>query len=140
MLKAGDASVDVDEVSREALGRLVLNGKAMSLADVVRRGGLDSSRHRTAAEGARKSITAAVEAVKALRERIGTFQEKGLRPRIGDVANALAGLFNDASLGNTEQAIEVARDLRDMTLASSTAALAVGAEGWDRERVLELLT
>lgn len=140
-LTAGDASVKVDEVSRESLGRLVLNGRVLSLADVVRRGALDTTKGHTEAEGARKSVAAAKQAVQELRERVLSFQEKGVRPRLGDVANALAGLFNDAgNLGSSDAALETAQDLRDITLASSTAAIAVGAEGWDRERVLELLT
>jgi flagellin-like hook-associated protein FlgL len=140
-LKAGDASVDVDAVSREALGRLVLNGKVMSLADVVRRGGLDSSKNRTAAEGARKSLADATATVTSLKERLLAFNEDSLRPRVGDLANALAGIFTDASgLGSSEAAVQTARELRDITLASTTTALAVGAEGWDRERVLDLLT
>lgn len=140
-LVAGDASEQVEEVSREALGRLVLNGKVMSLADVVRRGGLDSSKNRTAAQGARKSLADATATVTALKERLLTFNEDRIRPRLGDVANALAGIFTDASgLGSSDAAIQTARELRDITLASSTAAVAVGAEGWDRERVLDLLT
>lgn len=140
-LIAGDASVKVDGVSREDLGRLVLNGRVLSLADIATRGGLDSARRRSAAEGAGKSIAAATETVKSLRERLQTFTEKSVRPRLGDVANALAGLFSGASgLGTSETAVKTARELRDITLAGTTAALAIGAEGWDRERLIELLT
>ena len=139
-LTAGDASVDVDAVSRESLGKLVLNGRVVSLADVASRGALDSSKRRRMAEGASKSLKDATATVKSLRERLLTFTEKSIRPRLGDVANAAAGLFSDAALGSSESALETAKDLRELTLASSTAALAVGAEGWDRQRILDLLT
>jgi hypothetical protein len=139
-LTAGDTSVEITEVSREALGKLVLNGRVLSLADIVTRGGLDSSKRRTMAEGARKALKEATQTVKSLREQLVTFTEKSVRPRISDVANAVAGLFSDAAIGNSDAALKTAKELRDLTLASSTAALAVGAEGWDRERVLDLLT
>ncbi len=141
-LTAGDESVDVDEISRQALGKLVLNGKVLSLRDIATRGGLDSARRRSGAEGARRSITQAAETVTELREKLQTFQSKSVRPRLGDVANALAGLFEKRSedLGSSDAALKVASELRASALASSTAALAVGADGWDRERIIELLT
>ena len=92
------------------------------------------------AEHDNKSLKDATQTVKALRERLLTFAEKSLRPRLGDLANAAAGLFSDAAVGSSEAALETAKELRDVTLATSTAALAVGAEGWDRERILDLLT
>lgn len=138
---AGDGSIDVDEISRSGLGRLVLNGKVMSLADVARHGGLDSSKNHTAAAGAAKSLADATDTVAALREKLQTFSKDSVTPRVGDVANALAGLFSNASgLGSSEEAVKTARELRDITLASSSAAIAVGADGWDRERVIDLLT
>jgi flagellin-like hook-associated protein FlgL len=139
-LRAGQTSVDVDEVSRNSLGKLVLNGRSLSLADVVRRGALDTTRSHQAAQGAKRSLTAAAEQVEGLLKRVETFLGDDLRPRLGDVANAAAGLFSGAdNLGSSDQALETAADLRDLTLASSTAALAVGADGWDRDRILSLL-
>ena len=85
-------------------------------------------------------VKEATATVKSLREQLVTFTEKSIRPRISDVANAVAGLFSDAAIGNSDTALKTAQELRDLTLASSTAALAVGAEGWDRQRVLDLLT
>jgi hypothetical protein len=141
-LKAGDAAVKVDEISRESLGKLVLNGKVMSLRDVVTRGGLDTARRRGSAEGARRSITEATQTVTELREKLQSFQSESVRPRLGDIANALAGLFEKRSedLGSSDAALKVAGELRESTLASSTAAFAVGADGWDRDRIVELLT
>lgn len=139
-LKAGDDTVDVQRVSRESLGRLVLNGHAVSVADIQTRGALDTAKRRSVAEGAKKSIAEATETVQALREKLDAFREKSVRPRLGDLANAVAGLYTDVSLGDSDQALEVAHELRDLTLASTTAALAVGAETWDRQRIIDLLT
>jgi flagellin-like hook-associated protein FlgL len=139
-LKAGDDAVDVERISRQALGRLVLNGHAVSLADIQTHGALDSAKRRSMAEGAKKSIAEATETVQTLRDKLDTFREKSVRPRLGDLANAVAGLYTDVSLGDSDQALEVAHELRDLTLDSSTAALAVGAETWDRQRIIDLLT
>jgi hypothetical protein len=51
----------------------------------------------------------------------------------------MAGLFDSARLGSGGTALSTAKELRGIMLSSVTAATAVGAEGWDRERVLELL-
>jgi flagellin-like hook-associated protein FlgL len=140
-LHAGQASVDVDEVSRESLGKLVLNGRSLSLKDITRRGALDTTRSHQAAEGAKRSLTAAADQVEGLLKRVEQFLGDDLRPRLGDVANAVAGLFSSAdSLGSSDEALQTAADLRDITLSTSTAALAVGADGWDRDRILDLLT
>jgi flagellin-like hook-associated protein FlgL len=139
-LHAGQASLDVDEVSRDSLGKLVLNGRALSLKDVTRHGALDTTRSHQAAEGAKRSLTAAADQVDGLLKRVETFLGDDLRPRLGDVANSLAGLFSGAdNLGSSDVALKSAADMSDITLASSTAALAVGADGWDRDRILSLL-
>jgi hypothetical protein len=140
-LHAGQKSVDVDAVSRGALGKLVLNGRALSLKDITRHGALDTTRSHQAAEGAKRSLTAAADQVDGLLKRVETFLGDDLRPRLGDVANAMAGLYSTAdNLGTSDEALQTATDLRDITLATSTAALAVGADGWDRDRILSLLT
>jgi flagellin-like hook-associated protein FlgL len=140
-LHAGQASVEVDEVSRDGLGKLVLNGRSLSLKDVVRRGALDTTRSHQSAQGAKRSLIAAADQVEGLLKRVETFLSDDLRPRLGDLANASAGLFTSADgLGSSDQALKTAAELRDATLASSTAALAVGADGWDRDRILELLS
>jgi hypothetical protein len=140
-LSAGGVSISLEEISGESLGRSLMNGRVVSLDDIKTRGGLDSAKRRSMAEGARKSLTAAKQTVAELREKMQKFESETIRPRVGDVANALAGLFSDASgLGTSDVAIKTAKELREITLASSTAAIAVGAEGWDRERVLDLLT
>jgi hypothetical protein len=140
-LSAGGVSINIEDISRESLGRSLMNGRVVNLDDIKTRGGLDSAKRRSMAEGARKALAAAKQTVTELREKVQKFESETIRPRVGDVANALAGLFNDASgLGTSEVAIKTARELREITLASSTAAIAVGADGWDRERVLDLLT
>ena len=140
-LSAGGISVSVGEISLESLGRSLINGRVVSLDDVKTKGGLDSAKRRSMADGARKAMLDAKQVVTALREKIEAFDKETLRPRVGDVANALAGLYSDASgLGTSEVAVQTAKELRQITLASSTAAVAVGADGWDRERVFELLS
>jgi hypothetical protein len=139
-LKAGQTSVDVDEVSRDSLGKLVLNGRSVSLKDISRHGALDTTRSHQAAEGAKRSLTAAADQVDGLLKRVETFLGDDLRPRLGDVANVMAGLYTTSSnLGTSDDALKTAQDLRDITLSTSTAALAVGADGWDRDRILSLL-
>lgn len=139
-LSAAQASVRIPEVSRAALGRVIANGRLMSLKDVASRGALDTSQPGAArAAGVRKAFKSATDAVETLRAEIGRLRNDSLRPRLGDVATVMAGLYNSASLGSGDEALNVARELRSMVLAGVTVATAVGAEGWDRERVLELL-
>jgi hypothetical protein len=139
-LSAAELSLRIPEVSRGGLGRVVANGQLMSLRDVATRGALDTARGgATRAAGARRAIASATEAVRELRAEIESFQLDTLRPRLGDVATVMAGLYDSASLGSGDAALETAREIRRIMLAGVTSATAVGAEGWDRERVLELL-
>ncbi|CAA9415637.1 MAG: hypothetical protein AVDCRST_MAG64-2575 [uncultured Phycisphaerae bacterium] len=139
-LAAAEVSLHIPDVSREGLGRVIFNGQLTSLKDVATRGALDTSRRgATRQAGVRAALTSATETVRELRTRIATFQDDALRPRLGDVATVMAGLFDSARLGSGDAAIATARELRAIMLSGVTAATAVGAEGWDRERVLELL-
>ena len=139
-LASAEVSVEIPDVSRAGLGRVVSNGRLVSLRDVATRGFLDTSkRGATRAAGVRAAFKSATQTVRGLRERIGTFQEETLRPRIGDIATVMAGLYDSASLGSGDAALTTARELRTIMLSGVTVAAAVGAEGWDRDRVVELL-
>lgn len=139
-LAAAEVSIQIPEVSRSGLGRVVSNGRLMSLDEVSSGGMLDTSRRgSTRAAGVREALASATATVTGLRKQIETFQQETLRPRLGDVATVMAGLFDSARLGSGDTALATAKELRAIMLSSITAATAVGAEGWDRERVLELL-
>jgi uncharacterized phage infection (PIP) family protein YhgE len=141
-LTAGDASVELGNISLDSLGRQVLNGRVVSLKDVRSKAALDSAGHHSSATGAMKAIASATQTVTELRDKLQDFASKDVRPRVGDLANAIAGIYTDVAptLGSSEEALKVARELRDITLGTSTDALAVGADGWDRQRILDLLT
>lgn len=135
------ASLKLDRVALDSLGQIIVNGRAHSLADVARRRRLDTSTgDRADIAGARRALEAAKESVAALKAKIQTFQSDELRPRLGDVATAMEGIFTSTSLDSTEEAMATARELRTMMLQSATLATAIAADGWDRERTLGLLT
>jgi len=134
-------SLKLDPVTLESLGRIVVDGRTVSLADVARRKPLDtSSGQRSDVADARRALASAKESVGALKEQIQTFQSEELRPRLGDVATAMEGIYTSTSLDSTEEAMATARELRTMMLQSATLATAIAADGWDRERTLSLLT
>jgi hypothetical protein len=137
----GKPTLALDRVALTTLGRLTIDGRAVSLADLSRRGALDMTDARDAVlDGGRRSLKAAKESVNQLREQITTFQRESLRPRLGDVATAMEGLFTSTMLGGSDGAMQTARELRQMMIASATIAAATAADGWDRERALALLT
>jgi hypothetical protein len=134
-------SLKLEEVSLDSLGRVVVDGRTFSLADVARSKPLDTSSGKRSDVGdARRSIESARESVAALKQKIQTFQTEELRPRLGDVATAMEGIYTSTSLDSTEEALATARELRTMMLQSATLATAIAADGWDRERTLSLLT
>lgn len=143
-LAAATESIDVPRVSPADLGRVSLNGRTLHLKDVATRGALDTStRKASTIDQARRSIKAAAESVKTLRDRLNSFDRDTLRPRLGDVAAVMEGLYETVGverLGSSESAAKVLLDLRAMTLRSATAATTAGADGWDREHLLALLT
>lgn len=135
------ASLKLDRVALDSLGRVIINGRSLSLEDVARRKPLDTAEgKRSDVADARRAMEAAKESVAALKEKIQTFQTKELRPRLGDVATAMEGIYTSTSLDSTEAAITTARELRTMMLQSATLATAIAADGWDRERTIGLLT
>jgi hypothetical protein len=146
VLTAGKASTKkvslrLDRVALNALGRITVDGKTHTLADVARRKPLDTSEgKRSDIADARRAIERAKESVATLKATIQTFQTDELRPRLGDVATAMEGIYTSTSLDNTEEAMVMARELRTMMLQSATLATAIAADGWDRERTLGLLT
>ena len=134
-------SLKLEQVTLDSLGQVVVDGRTHSLADVARRKPLDtSSGKRSDVAEARRSIESARASLAAMKEKIQTFQTQELRPRLGDVATAMEGIYTSTSLDSTEQAMATARELRTMMLQSATLATAIAAEGWDRERTLSLLT
>jgi hypothetical protein len=142
-LRAGRRTVAVEPLSLDTLGRVTENGKTASLADLARRAPLDTTRRsRGAQQAARRTIERAQEQSAALREKLQAFEEEVVRPRTADVAVAMAGVYDSTvgGLGSTDEALDTARKLRKLMLDSATAAVAVGANGWDRERVLALIT
>jgi hypothetical protein len=142
-LRAGQRSLKIDPLSLDTLGRITRNGKTVSLGDLARRGPLDTTRRkRTVQEAARQSIADAQAQVTALKDKLTTFETDIVRPRVSDVATAMEGIYDSTvgGLGSTDEALDTARKLRKLMLNSATAAVAVGAEGWDRERVIGLLT
>ena len=146
VLVAGKASrktesLKLEAVTLESLGRIVVDGRTASLADVARRKPLDtSSGQRSDVADARRALDSAKESVAALKEKIQAFQSEELRPRLGDVATAMEGIYTSTSLDSTEEAMATARELRTMMLQSASLATAIAADGWDRERTLSLLT
>jgi len=142
-LPGGRESLKIDRVSLDTLGQVFTRGRKFSLEDLARGGRLDLSRRgsRTARTGGRV-IDQAIEDVKLLREKLEAFQVEKLRPRLGDVATALEGLYEDRSGGltTTESALATARDIRTTLLTSATLALTVGAEGWDSDRLVALVS
>jgi hypothetical protein len=135
------ATLKLDRVTPDALGKVVVNGRTMTLTDVARRKPLDTSTgKRSDIADARRSIEEAQKSVADLREKIQAFQTGELRPRLGDVATAMEGIFTSTSLGSDDEAFALARELRTMMLQSATLATAIAADGWDRERTIDLLT
>jgi hypothetical protein len=142
-LRAGSQSLKIDPLSLDNLGRITRNGKTVSLGDLARRGPLDTTRRkRSVQQAARQSIADAQEQVTALKDKLTTFEQDIVRPRVSDVATAMEGIYDSTvgGLGSTDEALDTARKLRKLMLNSATAALSVGAEGWDKDRVIGLLT
>ncbi|MGB7160050.1 MAG: hypothetical protein WBD40_18430, partial [Tepidisphaeraceae bacterium] len=134
-------SFKLERVGLDTLGRITVGGRTLTLEDIATREPLDTATGKDSAiDAARRSIEVAKERIATVTEQIGAFQRESIRPRLGDVATAMEGLYTSTSLGSGEEAIALARELRQMMLASSTIAVGVAADDWDRERVLDLLT
>ncbi len=144
VLSARNQTIELPELSLDRLGRVAFNGRMRSLADLASRGAFDTTRRSTATTAAAtRSIDSALDAVSTLREKIETFTRDTVRPRLGDVAEVLAGLYETLGveqLATAAQAQTVLKDLRDLTLQTSAVAVAVGADNWDRQRVMDLLS
>jgi flagellin-like hook-associated protein FlgL len=141
-LRAGKRSLKLDRVSLDTLGRTLYRGRSYTVGDLARRGELDATRHPRSVRAAEQTIAAATREVKQLRKEIETFQAESLRPRLGDVATTLEGIFDARydTLTSTSDAMATAREIREMVLTSATLATSIGADGWDRERVIDLIT
>lgn len=141
---ANSTSLRIPKISLESLGRGNVRGQTISLKDLVSRGLLDTSKDKNAViDDARRAIKSATETANEIIEQVRTFQRDTLAPRLGDVATAMEGLYrSDATttLTTAESAQKTAADLRQIMLDSATLATAVGADGWDRERTLALVS
>lgn len=138
---ARKASLPLDRVALDSLGRVTVDGQSLALADIARRKPLDTAAgKRSDVADARRAIELAKASVATMKQQIQTFQNDELRPRLGDVATAMEGLFTSTSLDSTDEAMATARELRTMMLQSATLATAIAADGWDRERTIGLLT
>jgi flagellin-like hook-associated protein FlgL len=140
---AGGESIQIDRTSLASLGHIPGNGHTLSLRDLFSGKALDTSTHKhSAIELAHKTTTKALATVGDLRTKIESFQRDTIRPRLGDVANAMQGLFaaRAETLTSSATALQTAADLRNILLSSATFAAAVGADGWDKERVLALVS
>jgi len=134
-------SLDLERISPETLGRITAGGRSLRLADLASRKPLDTATGRASSiASARRSVEAAKDQIAEMTAEIQTFQREQLRPRLGDVATAMEGIYTTTSLGSGEEAMELARELRQMMLSSATIAVGVAADDWDRERVIDVLT
>lgn len=141
-LVAGERSLDVPEVTLERLGRHSSGGRTVNLGELKSRRLLDTVRRQGPARaGAKRAVEMAVKEVGELRESLETFTKETLRPRVADVAEVMGAIYTSLSEINTSsEAQAVLREVRELTLKSSAVATAIGADGWDRNRVLDLLT
>lgn len=143
-LAAGSQSIQLPQMALDRLGKLFLNGRSLSLADLQSSKPLDTTRRTSmAALGSDRSIRQALKTISTLRQELKAFSQETVIPRMGDVAEVIAGLMQTVShdtIGNSEQAMEVLQEIRLMTLHATGVAAAVGADGWDQKRVIELLS
>ncbi len=143
-LSAAKQTVDLPELSLDSLGRIAHNGQMRSLADLRSRQALDTTRiGGNAVSGGRRTVGESIKTVNDLRQKLETFATQTLRPRLGDVAEVMAGLFDTLGvkqIRSSGDADQVLVELRELTLQTTAVATAVGADGWDRQRVVDLLT
>lgn len=143
-LTAGSQSIDLPHFSLDRLGKTFLNGRSLSLADLKSRQPLDTTRRTSFTTlGSARSVRDALKTVGTLREQLQTFSKEAVIPRLRDVAEVVAGLSQTVSfdtIGSSEQAMEVLQEIRLMTLQATGVAAAVGADGWNQQRVIELLS
>lgn len=143
-LHAGDQSLELAELSLKTLGHVVINGQSHSIGDIQSHGSLDTSRRRSSIRiAARRSIEEALKTAASAKAEVDNFLTTQLRTRVSDVATVSEGFFQNTSagqLGSTAEAVQTAKDVRALLLESGTAAISIGAEGWDRDRLVSLLT
>lgn len=92
---------------------------------------------------AQRSIKAAQSTVVDLRKKLEALSSENIRSRLGDVAEVFAGLYDvlgNQQITTMQQGRSTLSSLRDLTLQTSAVAVAVGADGWDRQRVIDLLS
>lgn len=139
-LEAGSDKLELDGVLIQKLGRTIVRGRPVSLMDLASRKALDSSTRRT--PSAPTVVERSMDMVQSLRKDIEDFMKTKVHPRLADVAEVTAGLMETSTsqrIGSDEQAQRLVRELRVLTLKSTAVATAIGANGWDRQRIEQLL-
>lgn len=143
-LTAGSQSIRIEQMSLDRLGKIFVNGRSLSLEDLKSGGRLDTDRQsRQVAIAATRSVRTALKTVTGLRQRLKDFSQGAVVPRLADFAELIAGLTQTVStdtIGSSQEAMEVLREIRLMTMQATGVAAAVGAEDWDQERVIQLLS
>jgi hypothetical protein len=141
---AATDTLDVPKTSTHTLGHTYGNGHAMSLKDLVRHGLLDTSKEsKLTIDDAQKVIQRAKDNATEMVEQARAFQKEKLVPRLGDVATTFEGIYKSSAaktLVNSSTAQDTATQLRQILVDSTSLAAAVGADGWDKDRIVELLS
>lgn len=141
-LTAGERTMDIPELSLDRLGRISVGGRTVHLGELKSRGQLDTFRRQGLARtGAERTVNEAIKQVETIRAELETFTKETIRPRVADVAEVMSSIYTALTEINTSaEAQEVLKQVRELTLKSSSVAVAIGADEWDRERVLDLLS
>lgn len=135
---------DIPKTSTHTLGHTYGNGHVLSLKDLVRHGVLDTSKDsKLTIDDAQKVIGLAKDKANEMVEQARTYQKEKLVPRLGDVATTFEGIYKSAAaktLVNSSSAKDTATQLRQILIDSTSLAAAVGADGWDKDRIVDLLS
>ncbi len=111
-LSAGGSSVSIGSTSTGDLGQVSHNGSNYRLSDIMSGGGLSASKGN--AEGAQKSIAAAMSQIATMRGQVGAFQKDVIGPAY---RNSMVQMENTASAHSM---------IRDTDYAAESAVLARG--------------
>lgn len=143
-LQVKNQSIELPPMSLESLGRVAVDGQMRSLADLASHKALDTTQQRSSRMvAAQRSLKAAQSTVVDLRKKLEAVSSENIRSRLGDVAEVFAGLYDvlgNQQITTMQQGRSTLSSLRDLTLQTSAVAVAVGADGWDRQRVIDLLS
>jgi len=120
-LRAGDATLQLEQVSAASLGTTDIDGETFSLADVVSGGRLAASTGR--AGDAQAVIRAAISSVAEMRGRIGAFQKHAVASRTNNLQTTLENVHSaESAIGDTDFAEETARLSRARVMTQAAIA------------------